>query len=420
MKQLIDELRWRGLYYDATPGLEDRLAGGPITGYVGFDPTARSLQIGNLVPVMLLAHLQRAGGTPVVLIGGGTGLIGDPSGKRSERPLLDKEEVAANSEAQRKQLARFLDFDCPTTGAVMLDNADWLTSLSLVDFLRDTGKHFTLSQMLQKESIKGRMEEGISFTEMTYMLLQAYDFLHLYSRHNCELQLGGSDQWGNITAGTELIRRAVGGQAHGFCAPLLTTSTGVKFGKTEGGTIWLDRSMTSPYRFYQFWINVDDTDVENYLKIFTFRSRDDLAEIMLQHKRDPGARLAQRELASDMTARIHGVDVEKNVIQASRIIFQEINPEEATEETWKTLESELPSWTTGIDSLPQPLVEILTSSGLTKSKSDARRQLQQGGIYVNNNRAESDMDITVEILHHGHLWLRRGKKTNLIIHFETR
>jgi tyrosyl-tRNA synthetase len=418
MNGLVEELRWRGLYYDATPALVERFSRGPIKGYVGFDPTAASLQIGNLVPVMLLAHLQRAGGTPIILVGGGTGLIGDPSGKKAERPLLAKEQVASNAEAQRKQLAMFLDFDCPDTGALMLDNAEWLTRLSLVDFLRDTGKHFTLSQMLQKESIKSRMEDGISFSEVAYMLLQAYDFYHLYTEHNCELQLGGSDQWGNITAGTELIRRAANGQAHGLCAPLLTTSTGAKFGKTEGGAVWLDPAMTSPYQFHQFWINVDDRDVENYLKVFTFRSQQDIADLLADHATNPGVRLAQHELASDLTARVHGVHVEQSVRQASRIIFQEISPAEAARETWTTLEAELPSWSTGIDSLPLSLVDVLAESGLTKSRGDSRRQLQQGGIYVNNERAAPDAMVTSDLLKHGYLWLRKGKKTNLIVHFQ--
>ncbi len=418
MNNFIEELRWRGLYFDATPDLADRLTKGPITGYVGFDPTARSLQIGNLVPVMLLAHLQRAGGTPIVLIGGGTGLIGDPSGKRTERPLLDKEAIEANGEAQREQLSRFLDFDCPDTGAIMLNNANWLTKISLVDFLRDTGKHFTLASMLQKESIKGRMDAGISFTEVAYMLLQAYDFLHLYREQKCELQLGGSDQWGNITAGTELIRRADGGQGHGFCAPLLTTSSGAKFGKTEDGAVWLDPTMTSPYQFYQFWINVEDADVENYLKVFTFLPQNEIEELIKRHNENPATRLAQRALASDLTARIHGVHVEKSVAQASRIIFQEIDLEEATANTWQTLAGELPSWITAADSLPRPLVDVLADSRLTKSKSDSRRQLQQGGIYVNNRRADADMTITPDLLQHGHLWLRKGKKTNLIVRFD--
>jgi tyrosyl-tRNA synthetase len=267
MEPLLAELTWRGLVENLTPGLKERLAQGPITGYVGFDPTAPSLQIGNLVPVVLLAHLQRAGGKPIVVIGAGTGMIGDPSGKRSERPLLEESAIQENADRQRRQLERFLDFTSGPQRAEVVNNADWLTQLNLVSFLRDIGKHFTLSYMLQKESVKSRLEEGISYTEFSYMMLQAYDFLQLYRHNGCELQLGGSDQWGNITAGRELIRRVEGGEAHGLTAPLLTASGGSKFGKTEEGSVWLDPEMTSPYRFHQFWVNVDDRDVMSYLSM---------------------------------------------------------------------------------------------------------------------------------------------------------
>ncbi|MFB3111539.1 MAG: tyrosine--tRNA ligase [Gemmatimonadales bacterium] len=418
MDALLEELTWRGMIHDVTPGLAERLAKGPITGYGGFDPTAKSLQIGNLVLVMLLAHLQRAGGTPLVLVGGGTGLIGDPSGRDAERPLLNDADVEANVGRQRSQLERFLEFS-GSNAAKMVNNADWLCSLGLVEFLRDIGKHFTVSLMLQKESVKSRLESGISFTEFTYMLLQGYDFLHLYRNHGCELQLGGSDQWGNITAGTELIRRIDGGAAHALCAPLITTSSGVKFGKTAEGAVWLDPELTSPYKFYQFWINADDRDVESYLKVLTFKTADEIAGLTAEHEANPGARVPHRALAEDLTERIHGTDQAARVASASLVAFDPQGVKDIrsfTADVWETLESELPSWSTTRDDMPTTLVDLIAAAGLTDSKGDARRQLKQGGIYVNGERA--DPDATVDgypLLANRYLWLRRGKKKDVIV-----
>src|SRR5688500_9699638 len=304
---LFDILTERGLVQDATPATAERLARGPVTAYVGFDPSADSLHVGSLVPVMGLAWVQRTGGRPIALVGGGTGLVGDPSGKRSERPMLSREMVDANAAAIQKQLSRFLDFEGPNA-ARLLDNASWLTGLGLLEFLRDTGKHFTVNYMLQKESVKARMETGISFTEFAYMLIQAYDFWHLHQSAGCELQLGGSDQWGNILAGTELIARREGKQAHGVVVPLLTTASGAKFGKSEGDNVWLDPRKTSPYKFYQFWLNSEDADVEKLLKFFTVAPLEEIAAVMSQHLVDPGKRLAQRFLARDVTERVHGAD----------------------------------------------------------------------------------------------------------------
>ena len=418
MDTLLEELTWRGMIHDVTPGLADRLAKGPITGYGGFDPTAKSLQIGNLVLVMLLAHLQRAGGTPIVLVGGGTGLIGDPSGRDAERPLLDDADVEANVARQRSQLERFMEFS-GSNAAKMVNNADWLCSLGLIEFLRDIGKHFTVSLMLQKESVKRRLEAGISFTEFTYMLLQGYDFLHLYRTHGCELQLGGSDQWGNITAGTDLIRRIDGGSAHALCAPLITTSSGVKFGKTAEGAVWLDPELTSPYRFYQFWINADDRDVESYLKVLTFKSSDDIVGLLAEHHGDPGARIPHRALAQDLTERIHGVDVAGRVRTASNVFFDRLNVDiirAASLDVWETLEAELPSWTTNRDDLPSTVVDLISAAGLTDSKGDARRQLQQGGVYINGERAHGEATVAdYSLLADRYLWLRRGKKKDVIV-----
>lgn len=415
MERFLDELAWRGLLHDETPELRRRLTTGPITGYAGFDPTAPSLQIGNLVPVMLLAHLQRSGGKPIVVLGGGTGLIGDPSGKSEERPLLEGSVVAENAARQREQLSRFLDFTDSPTGAHMVDNRGWLESLELVTFLRDVGKHFTLSYMLQKDSVKGRMSAGISYTEFSYMLLQAFDFLHLYQTFGCELQVGGSDQWGNITAGIELIRRVEGGDAHGVCAPLITTAAGAKFGKSEKGSVWLSAELTSPYEFYQFWINADDRDVESYLKIFTFERREAIAALLDQHSENPGARIPHKALALEVTARVHGPELAQSAAEASLTLFGEANPADAKAATWKMLAAEVPHGplpaTIGRDSA---VVDLVASSGVVRSKGDARRQIQQGGIYL-NGRQVTDATATVgPPLHGGYYWIRRGKKTDFI------
>ena len=413
MTTLLDELTWRGLVHDQTPGIAGRLAQGPITGYVGFDPTAPSLQVGNLVPLMLLARLQRAGGTPVVVLGGGTGLIGDPSGKRAERPLLSAEQVAENTARQRRQFERFLDFD-GARGARMVDNADWLTGLHLVDFLRDIGKHFTLGYMLQKESVRGRLEAGISYTEFSYMLLQAYDFLELYRRHGCELQLGGSDQWGNITAGIELIRRVVGREAHGLSAPLITTVAGTKFGKSEGQSVWLDPALTSPYQFYQFWINVDDHDVERHLKTFTHRDRDGIAQLMAEQVGDPGARTAHRALAADVTDLVHGAAAAAGAAEASRVLFGELDPDRAAPRTWAMLAAELPhAALPGDITADAPVLDLVARTSLVTSRGDARRQIAQGGIAVNGRRV-TDAAVTGPPLAGGYYWVQRGKKHSFV------
>jgi tyrosyl-tRNA synthetase len=409
MRSLLDDLAWRGLVQDQTPGLAERLARGPITGYAGFDPTATSLQVGNLVPVMLLAHLQRAGGRPIVVLGGGTGLIGDPSGKRSERPLLAPEEVAANVARQREQFGRFLDF-AGRRGALLIDNAEWLPDLRLVEFLRDTGKHFTVGYMLQKESVRSRLEAGISYTEFSYMLLQAYDFLELSRRHGCELQVGGSDQWGNITAGIELVRRVTGAEVHGLSAPLITTAAGTKFGKTEGQTVWLDPDLTTPYAFYQFWINVDDRDVERHLGTFTFLSREAVAALMDGHGQDPGARVPHRALAADLTARVHGSAASASAAEASRVLFGELDPDRAHADTWRMLAAELPHAPLPPDvTAGTSVLDLVARTTLVTSKSDARRQLAQGGIAINKRRVREE-DAVGAPLAGGYYWIQRGKK----------
>ena len=411
MEGLLEELQWRGLLHDHTPDLPGRLAQGPISGYVGFDPTAPSLQVGNLVPVMLLAHLQRHGGKPIVVLGGGTGMIGDPSGKSTERPLLDVNLLAANVATQRAQFGRFLAFGGGVCDAAMVDNADWLTKLDLVGFLRDTGKHFTLSYMLQKESVKARIESGISFTEFSYMLLQAYDFLELFRRHGCELQMGGSDQWGNITAGMELIRKVEGGAAHALVAPLVTTSTGAKFGKSEGEAIWLDPERTSPYQFSQFWINQDDRDVERYLGMFTFLARDAIAGLMQDHARHPGARAPHRALAKDLTTRVHGAEAADGAAQASRIMFGDLEPKSAGAGVWRTLAGELPTAPAAGVTSTTPAIDVLVKAGVVKSRGEARRQIEQGGVAINGARVTDPAATVGDPLDGGYYLISRGKKT---------
>src|SRR5882672_5345392 len=360
---VLRELEWRGFVQQATPGLDAHLARGPVTAYCGFDPTAPSLQLGNLMPLMLLAILQRHGHRPIVLMGGGTGLIGDPSGKSNERPLLSKEQIRENVQRQRDQVARFLEFGAGKTAALLLDNAKWLVEQRLVDFLRDVGKHFTVNVMLQKESVQGRMEAGISYTEFSYMLLQAFDFLHLFRTQQCTLQVGGSDQWGNITAGADLIRKVESGEEHGLVAPLVTTAAGKKFGKTEEGAVWLDPAQTSPYKFYQFWMNVDDRDVEKYLNLFTERARDDIKQLVATQEKDPAARAAQRALATDVTTLVHGTDPTRNAGVAAEILFGEFDPKAANAGVFDILAAEIP--TVQADGAGSPsLVDVLAQAGL--------------------------------------------------------
>ncbi|OLD44117.1 MAG: tyrosine--tRNA ligase, partial [Gemmatimonadetes bacterium 13_1_40CM_2_60_3] len=338
---LLDELSWRGMVYQHTDGLADALATTEVIAYVGFDPTAPSLHLGHLVPVMGLAHLQRAGHRPVALVGGGTGMIGDPSGRTSERQLLSEAEIGANSRAIEKQLSRFLDFS-GKKAALMRDNAAWLRPLKAVEFMRDVGKHFTVNYMLAKESVQARIEGGISFTEFSYMLLQAYDFLELNRREGVTLQMGGSDQWGNITAGLELIRRVQGKTAHALTMPLVTTASGSKFGKTEEGAVWLDPARTSPYKFYQYWINVDDRDAGKYLRLFTLLPRQEIEALEKLTQSAPEKREAQQALARDVTARVHGDEAARVAEEVSRVLFGKADPTKLSESVLRALSEEVP------------------------------------------------------------------------------
>ena len=413
MAHLLETLAARGMVHDATPALDARLAQGPITAYVGFDPTADSLHVGNLVPVMALAWLQRLGGRPLVLVGGGTGMVGDPSGKREERPMLGADVVARNAAAIRGQLSRFFTFGDGATDARMLDNAEWLAGLGLLEFLREAGKHFTVSYMLQKETVKTRLDSGISFTEFTYMLVQAYDFAHLATHHGCELQMGGSDQWGNITAGIELGARRDNRKLHALVLPLLTTAAGTKFGKSEGGNVWLDAARTSPYQFHQFWLRSDDADVERLLRFFTFLDLDEIAAAMQEHRADPSRRAAQRRLADDVTARVHGTAALARVQAAAAILFGGTPLGEADRDTLAMVRDEVPAATITREELAAglPVADAFVRAGLAESKKQARQFATAGGLAVNDAPADPQRPIGPGDLLHGEwVFLRRGKK----------
>jgi tyrosyl-tRNA synthetase len=384
---LLSELEWRDLVSERTEGLRDAFAAGRVSGYIGFDPTADSLHVGSLLTVMGLARLQRFGHSPIAIVGGGTGMIGDPSGKSQERLLLAPEQIDANVAGIRAQLERFLDFDCPGNPARILNNADWLSAFDLLGFLRDTGKYFTVNYMLQKESVNRRLEseEGISYTEFSYLLLQARDYLELFDRHGCTLQMGGSDQWGNITAGIDLIRKLRGARVHGLVWALMTTSTGAKFGKTEAGTIWLDPKRTSPFHFYQFWLNTDDRDAVRYLKVFTFLPRERIDELARETERAPERREAQRTLAREVTGLVHGDDQVARAERASSVLFGESISDARVDDVLMVF-ADAPSTELTLPADGVAVVDLLARVKLASSKSEATRLVKSGGIYVNNVR----------------------------------
>jgi tyrosyl-tRNA synthetase len=420
---LLAELSWRGLLYQHTDGLEAALGAGHLTAYCGFDPTAPSLHVGSLVPVMGLVHLQRTGNVPIALVGGGTGMIGDPSGKSAERQLQTRETIEANSRAIGAQLGRFLDFT-GSSAAIMGDNAEWLLPLGAVEMLRDVGKHFTVNYMLAKESVKARLEGGISFTEFSYMLLQAYDYLQLHQRHGATLQIGGSDQWGNITAGIELIRRVTGHEAHALTLPLVTTAAGTKFGKTEAGAVYLDPAMTSPYKFYQFWINADDRDVSRWLRFFTLLDRETIESLDRETQEHPERRTAQRTLAEDMTAGVHGADALKTAAEVSALLFGGGDPAGLSPQALEALAAEIPfaraKWARADgDGRSLGLQDALVTAQLATSKSDARRTIQQGGVTVNGVRASGDAPVLpAQCLHGSYVLLKKGARNYALLRME--
>lgn len=413
---LYDEFQWRGMIHEATPDLQRILATEKLTAYIGFDPSAASLHVGSLLPVMGLARLQRFGHTPIAIAGGGTGLIGDPSGKTKERQLLTREQVEANLAGIKEQLSRFLDFNATGNPARIVNNADWLSPITMMEFLRDVGKYFTVNNLLAKEAIKRRLEtdEGISFTEFSYPLLQAYDYLVLYDRYGCTLQMGGSDQWGNIVAGIDLIRRLRTARAHGLVFPLVATTAGVKFGKTEAGAVWLDGELTSPYRFYQFWLNTDDRDVISYLKFFTWLSREEIAGLEESVRTEPEKRNAQRELARHVTEMVHGETALSKAMRASGVLFGKEISGLSVQEILDIF-ADVPSTElerSKLDGDGFAIGDALVVSGLAPSKGEAKRLVQGGGVCVNNRRvSDARQSISASDLIDGQvLVLRKGAK----------
>jgi tyrosyl-tRNA synthetase len=421
---ILDELQWRGLFADCTDVTEltKRLAASPITLYCGFDPTADSLHVGHLVPLLALRRFQNYGHHPIAVAGGATGSIGDPSGKSAERSLLTKEQIQANVEAVRPQLAKFLDFERAGNPARLVDNADWTAQLTYLDFLRDIGKHFSVNQMVAKESVRARMEDrevGISYTEFSYMLLQAFDYMVLARDLNCELQIGGSDQWGNITAGMDLIRKKLQRSAFGLTLPLITKADGTKFGKTEGGSVWLDPKKTSVYRFYQFWINTADADVIRYLKFFTFLPQEEIERLEAKHAENPGARWAQHALANEATNLIHGEQAMVQAQVSSNVLFGG-SLEKLSENDFADIIGEIPTKEiekTKLDGAGLPLVELLVHAGLSQSKGQARKDVEGGGVNINNVREVNFQRAVTsnDLLFGKHVLLRKGKKNYVVV-----
>jgi tyrosyl-tRNA synthetase len=415
---IIDELSWRGLIALSTDldELREALDSGMVTVYIGFDPTAPGLHIGNLVQLLTLLRLQQAGHRPIAIVGGATGLIGDPSGKSAERVLNPREVVAQWVERIRGEVSRFLDFGSGENSALVVSNLDWTAPMSALDFLRDIGKHFPVNQMLARESVKARLEAGgISYTEFSYQILQALDYLELYRRYQCTLQVGGSDQWGNLVAGVDLIRRVEGGTAHALATPLITKPDGTKYGKTEGGAIWISPDLMSPYAFYQFWLNVGDAEVPGLLRVFTFRSREEIEDLERQTAERPAARAGQRALAEDMTTLVHGAGACRRVIAASRALFGQGDLEEVDPLTLADAIAEVPHAPVRIsDGAEMPSVaDLMVLTGIVPSKSAARRAIAEGGAYLNNHKvtAEDAVPGAKDLLHDRYLIVRRGKRT---------
>lgn len=423
----VKELEWRGMLHDAMPGTEEHLLAEMQAAYVGIDPTADSLHIGHLVGVMMLRHFQLAGHKPYALIGGATGMIGDPSGKSTERNLLDEKTLRHNQEALKEQLSRFLDFKSDAeNAAVLVNNYDWMRDFSFLEFIRDVGKHITVNYMMAKESVKKRLsseaKEGMSFTEFTYQLVQGYDFLHLFREHNCTLQMGGSDQWGNITTGTELIRRIGGGKGFALTCPLITKADGTKFGKTEGGNVWLDADRTSPYRFYQYWLNTSDADAEKYIKIFTFINKEDIEALTAEHHEAPHLRLLQKRLADEITVMVHSQEDLDNAIKASDILFGKSTAADLkalNEKTFLDVFDGVPQATipgTQLEGGLDMVAALAAQTGFLGSNGEARRELNQNSISVNKEKVKADYLITKEdLINNKFVLLQRGKKNYYVL-----
>ncbi|CAN5345145.1 tyrosine--tRNA ligase [soil metagenome] len=427
IKNFVEEITWRGMLHDAMPGTEEHLLEEMRAAYVGIDPTASSLHIGHLVSVMMLKHFQLCGHRPYALIGGATGMIGDPSGKSNERNLLDEETLRYNQNAIKQQLSKFLDFSGNTSNAaILVNNYDWMKDFSFLDFIRDVGKHITVNYMMSKDSVKKRLSsdasEGMSFTEFTYQLVQGYDFLHLFNKHNCTLQMGGSDQWGNITTGTELIRRIGNGKGYALTCPLITKADGTKFGKTEGGNIWLDPSLTSPYKFYQYWLNTSDEDAQKYIKIFTFLNKEEIERLITAHNSEPHLRHLQKTLAEEITVMVHSREDFDNAVQASEVLFGKSTAEDLkrlNEATFLDVFEGVPQAEIPREDIEKGLDMIAALSaktGFLNSNAEARRSLKENAISVNKEKVEEDHILTpADLINNKYVIINKGKRNTYII-----
>ena len=418
----VEELRWRGMLHDMMPETEELLTKEMVKGYIGFDPTADSLGVGNMVQIMTLVHFQRAGHKPIALVGGATGMVGDPSGKSAERNLLDLDTLQHNLDCQKRQLEKFLDFDCGANSAEIVNNYDWFKEFDFLGFIRDVGKHMSVNYMMAKDSVKKRLDTGMSFTEFSYQLIQGYDFYHLWKNDGVKLQMGGSDQWGNITTGTELIRRLGRGSAHALTTPLIKKADGTKFGKSEGGNVWLDPQRTSPYAFYQFWLNASDVDAENYLKIFSIKSREEIESLIAKHQEAPFKRALQKALAEEVTVRVHGQSDLENALAASQILFGKATEEQLRTIDRATLESVfegVPQFELNVSELEGGLdiVQALAeSTAVFPSKGEARKMLQGNGVSINKTKVGANKVLTsADVIAGGLIIVQKGKKNYFLL-----
>jgi len=416
----VEELKWRGMVHDIMPGTQEQFEKEMTAAYIGFDPTADSLHIGSLVSIMVLVHLQRAGHKPFILVGGATGMVGDPSGKNKERNLLDEDTLNHNLNCMQKQLEQFLDFDCGENSAEVVNNQDWFNNLSFLDFIRDVGKHISVSYMMAKESVKNRLETGMSFTEFSYQLVQGYDFYWLWKNKNCMVQLGGSDQWGNIVTGTELIRRKGDGKAFAMTTPLIKKEDGGKFGKTESGNVWLDKAKTSPYKFYQFWLNSSDEDSKNYIKIFTLKSREEIAKLIAEHEQAPHLRILQNAIAEEVTTRVHSKEDLAMAIKASAILFGKSTAEDLKsldEETFLSVFEGVPQFEISKTDLSSGILDVLAEkTEVFESKGEARRMIKSNAVSINKEKITEDFQLSENDLLNGkYILAQKGKKNYFLI-----
>ncbi|MGD0709780.1 MAG: tyrosine--tRNA ligase [Bacteroidales bacterium] len=418
----VEELKWRGMIHDIMPGTEEQLNKKMTSGYIGFDPTSDSLGVGNLVQIMTLLHFQQCGHKPFALVGGATGMVGDPSGKSQERNLLSEDILNHNLQCQKKQLEKFLDFDCGKNSAEIVNNYDWFKNFSFLDFIRDVGKHITINYMMTKDSVKNRMENGMSFTEFSYQLVQGYDYLFLFQNMNCKLQMGGSDQWGNIVTGTELIRRKAGGEAFALTTPLIEKADGTKFGKTESGNVWLDTKKTSPYKFYQFWLNASDADVARYIRIFTLFKKEEIEAMESEHNKAPHLRLLQKALAKDITIRVHSEEDYNTAVDASEILFGKSTTDmlkKLDEDTLLSVFEGVPMSDISKNDISQgiPVIDFISEkTNITASKSEARRMLKEGSISINKAKVDENYSVSEnDLLNKLYILVQKGKKNYYLV-----